>query len=109
LHASLQAVRRYEEATDALTRAAETFHDLGDRHSEAGAQNNLGAALQGLGQFEEAITAHTNASKTFRDLSDHHGEAQAPDQSRGGSAGAGPIRGGDRGAYARCHRIPRPR
>ncbi|MGA4994713.1 tetratricopeptide repeat protein [Nonomuraea bangladeshensis] len=50
---------------------------LGDRHGEGQALNNLGVALQEMRRFEEAITAHRDAGAIYRELGDRHGEGMA--------------------------------
>ncbi|MFF2132435.1 tetratricopeptide repeat protein [Streptomyces olivochromogenes] len=48
--------------------------ELGDRHREGTALNNLGLALREVRRFEEAIDAHTTAATVFRELGDRHRE-----------------------------------
>jgi Flp pilus assembly protein TadD len=57
--------------------AAAIFRDLGDRHSEGQALNNLGIALQEVRRFEEAIDAHTQSVAIHRELDDRHSEGGA--------------------------------
>ncbi|MFF2519930.1 tetratricopeptide repeat protein, partial [Streptomyces sp. NPDC058086] len=77
LGGALQGVRRFEEAIDAHTRAADIARELGDRHREGTALNNLGGALRQVRRFEEAIDAHTRAADIARELGDRHGEGTA--------------------------------
>ncbi|MFI0418615.1 ATP-binding protein [Spongiactinospora sp. 9N601] len=66
--------------TDWITLAAIALHtaeDLGDRHGEGRALNNLGPALRQVRRFEEAITAYEHAATIFRETGDRHGEGQA--------------------------------
>ncbi|WP_416902648.1 ATP-binding protein [Micromonospora echinospora] len=53
------------------------FRQVGDRHGEGQAWNNLGLALQKLRRFDEAINAHTNARDIFHQLGNRHSEGQA--------------------------------
>ncbi|MEU0630603.1 tetratricopeptide repeat protein, partial [Streptomyces sp. NPDC005989] len=70
--------RRYFDDWITLTTTALTVcRELGDRHGEGQALNNLGAALQGVRRFVEAIDALTQAATIYRELGDRHREGQA--------------------------------
>ncbi|MEV4804249.1 tetratricopeptide repeat protein [Nonomuraea sp. NPDC049421] len=70
--------RRYLDDQLAVAHAAlDACRELGDRHGEGPALNNLGNALREGGHFEEAITAHQGAAAIFRELGDRHGEGRA--------------------------------
>ncbi|MFB7260777.1 tetratricopeptide repeat protein [Streptomyces nojiriensis] len=60
-----------------LTTCALTiYREVGDRHGEGTALNNLGLALGEVRRFEEAINAHTQALAICRELGDRRGEGQ---------------------------------
>ncbi|WP_224274444.1 tetratricopeptide repeat protein [Streptomyces sp. LS1784] len=86
------------------TRTATTaYRQLGDKHGEASAWNNLGATLKGLRRFEEAEQAHRTATTTYRQLDDKLAEARAWNNLGAALRGRGefePAVGGDRGAVA---------
>ncbi|MDQ1041969.1 tetratricopeptide repeat protein [Streptomyces sp. V4I2] len=63
------------------------YRDLGDRHGEAMALNNLGLALRKMRRFGEAIDAHTQALAIYRDHGDHHREGVALSNLGGALAG----------------------
>ncbi|MEV6549212.1 tetratricopeptide repeat protein, partial [Streptomyces sp. NPDC051597] len=69
--------RRFDDWITITTTALTVCRELGDRHGEGGALNNLGLALAEVRRFEEAITAHTQAAAIARKLGDRHGEGQA--------------------------------
>ncbi|MET8861211.1 tetratricopeptide repeat protein, partial [Streptomyces sp. NPDC004579] len=70
--------RRYFDDWITLTTTALTVcRELGDRHGEGGALNNLGLVLRDVRRFEEAVDAHIQAATVFREFSDRHGEGQA--------------------------------
>ena len=70
-------MRRFDEAITADQRAVALFAELGDRHGEAMALDNLGLALREVRRFDEAITAHQQAVALFAELGDRHREAMA--------------------------------
>ncbi|MFI7099430.1 ATP-binding protein [Streptomyces sp. NPDC050161] len=72
---ALQGLRRFDEAVEVHTRAAEAFAELGHPHAEAMALDNLGTALRNLWRIDEAIEAHTRAATFFRQAGDRHQEA----------------------------------
>ncbi|MZE50965.1 hypothetical protein GTY86_06460, partial [Streptomyces sp. SID5770] len=51
--------------------------ELGDRHSEGIALNNLGVALREVRRFDEAVHAHTQAILILDELNDQHNKDQA--------------------------------
>jgi tetratricopeptide (TPR) repeat protein len=57
--------------------AAAIYREIGERHGEAKALNNLGAALGELGRFEETIAALHKAAAIFGETGDRHGEGRA--------------------------------
>jgi tetratricopeptide (TPR) repeat protein len=69
--------RRFDDwlATTAISLKA--ARDLGDRHGEGTALNNLGLALVKVRRFEEAITACQDAAAIYRETGDRHGEGTA--------------------------------
>ncbi|MEV4742525.1 tetratricopeptide repeat protein [Streptomyces sp. NPDC049555] len=67
--------RRYFD--DAIAIAEQAFtaaRELGYRHGEGQALNNLGLALREVRRFEEAIDTHSQAVTIYRELGDRHGE-----------------------------------
>ncbi|MER6618028.1 tetratricopeptide repeat protein [Streptomyces xantholiticus] len=74
---ALRQVRRFDEAIDAHTRAADIFRELDDRDSEGQALNNLGAALAEVRRFDEAIDAHARAADIHCETGDRHLEGTA--------------------------------
>ena len=77
LGAALAAVRRFEEAIEAHTRAHDLYQQVDDAHGEARAWNNLGVALAAVRRFEEAIEAHTRDLRYCQRVSDVLGQASA--------------------------------
>ncbi|MFF2436663.1 tetratricopeptide repeat protein [Streptomyces sp. NPDC058107] len=69
--------RYFDEWVTLTTTALAVFRELGDRHGEGGALNNLGTALRQVRRFEEAIDAETQAAAVFRELGDRHSEGTA--------------------------------
>jgi tetratricopeptide (TPR) repeat protein len=69
--------RYFDEWITLTTTALAVFRELGDRHGEGGALNNLGAALQGVRRFKEAIDVQTRAAAVFHELGNRHGEGTA--------------------------------
>ncbi|OQD51664.1 hypothetical protein BM536_038805 [Streptomyces phaeoluteigriseus] len=72
----LRERRFFLEAVTTAEQALTTARELGDRHSEAIALDNLGTALDQVRRFEEAITAHNQAIDICRELGDRHSEGQ---------------------------------
>ncbi|MFI1585102.1 tetratricopeptide repeat protein [Embleya sp. NPDC020630] len=69
--------RLFDDWITVTTAALAIHRELGDRHSEGEAWNNLGIALREVRRFEEAIDAHTTAAAIHRELGDRHGEGRA--------------------------------
>ncbi|GGW77957.1 ATP-binding protein [Streptomyces galilaeus] len=69
--------RFFLDAVTTAEQALTTARELGDRHGEGRALNNLGTALRKVRRFDDAITAHTQAIDIFRELGDRHGEGMA--------------------------------
>jgi tetratricopeptide (TPR) repeat protein len=69
-------MRRVDEAITAHQQARDIYREVGDRHGEGEAWNNLGLALRRVGRFDEAITAHQEARDIYRELGDQYGQAQ---------------------------------
>jgi DDE superfamily endonuclease/Tetratricopeptide repeat len=69
--------RRYFRWALAATQAAAIKVEVGDRHGEGMALNNLGNALGEVRRFEEAITAYTQAAAIFVEVGDRHSEGTA--------------------------------
>ncbi|MCX4884747.1 tetratricopeptide repeat protein [Streptomyces sp. NBC_00847] len=70
--------RRYFDDWITLTTTALVIcRELGDRHGEGAALNNLGLVLRQVGRFEEAIDAHTQDLVIFHELGHRHGEGTA--------------------------------
>jgi tetratricopeptide (TPR) repeat protein len=63
-------VGRYEEATDALTRALQLYTESGDRHREATVLNSLGVVLLRRGEARDGAEVITRALEIHRDLGD---------------------------------------
>ncbi|AXB43687.1 hypothetical protein A4R43_15055 [Amycolatopsis albispora] len=74
---ALRGARWFGEAITALQKARDLYGELGDRHGEGRAWNNLGNVLRQVRRFDEAITAHQNHLKICRELNDHHAEGVA--------------------------------
>ncbi|MGW7134331.1 tetratricopeptide repeat protein, partial [Streptomyces bobili] len=72
----LRERRFFLEAVTTAEQALTTARELGDRHSEATALDNLGTALDQVRRFEEAITAHNQAIDICRELGDRYNEGQ---------------------------------
>src|SRR5581483_11693949 len=73
----LRQVGKLEGAITACQDAAAIFREIGDRHSEGAALNNLGSALRQVSRFDEAIAAHQDAAAIFRETGDRQNEAIA--------------------------------
>ncbi|MEU0646003.1 tetratricopeptide repeat protein [Streptomyces umbrinus] len=69
--------RHFDDAITTAQHALTAARELGDRHNEGTALNNLGIALRKVRRFEEAIDTHTQAATTFRELGDRHSEGTA--------------------------------
>ncbi|MFD9864820.1 hypothetical protein [Streptomyces alboflavus] len=69
--------RHFDDSITVTTTALAVCHELGDRHGEGAALNNLGGALREVRRFEEAIDAHTRDLAICRVLGDRHGEGTA--------------------------------
>ncbi|TDQ54322.1 TerB N-terminal domain-containing protein [Actinorugispora endophytica] len=74
---ALQGVRRFGEAVEAHTRARDLYDESGDRHSAAGAWNNLGLALEEFGGREKAVAAVERAAALYTETDDDRGQAIA--------------------------------
>ncbi|MFI9559803.1 tetratricopeptide repeat protein, partial [Nonomuraea endophytica] len=70
-------MRRFEEAIAAHQQDLIIFREVGDRHGEGMAWNNLGLALREVRRFEEAIAAHQQDLIIFREVGDRHREGTA--------------------------------
>ena len=69
--------RRFDDWLATTTISLNAARDLGDRHGEGAALNNLGLALQEVRRFDEAITAHQEDLAICRETGDRHGEGMA--------------------------------
>ena len=69
--------RHFTDWITITTNARDILGQLGDRHGEGAAWNNLGLALQRVRRFDEAITAHTTDLEICQQLGDRHGEGKA--------------------------------
>ncbi|MFI9552760.1 tetratricopeptide repeat protein [Nonomuraea endophytica] len=58
------------------------MREVGDRHGEGMALNNLGAALRQVRRFEEAIVAYEQATAICREVGDRRGEGMALNKPR---------------------------
>ncbi|MEK8174516.1 tetratricopeptide repeat protein [Streptomyces sp. M19] len=67
----------YAEAGDLLHRALGFCQDLGNRHGQANALNDLGHVLHLTGKHDEAARQLRRALALFRDIGDLQGEAEA--------------------------------
>ena len=68
-------MRRFEEAITAYQDAAAIYREIGDRHGEGMALDNLGTALAEVRRFEEAITAHQDSAAIFQETGDRYRES----------------------------------
>ena len=77
----LGAVQRltedYPAAAASLTRALQTFRDLGDRQGQARALHDLGVVQRLTRDYPAATASLTRALQLFRDLGDRYGQAAA--------------------------------
>ncbi|MFI6587440.1 tetratricopeptide repeat protein, partial [Embleya sp. NPDC050493] len=69
--------RLFDDWITVTTAALAIHQELGDRHGEGRAWNNLGLALQEVRRFEEAIDAHRQDLRICQELGDRHGEGRA--------------------------------
>ncbi|MEU5927105.1 tetratricopeptide repeat protein [Streptomyces antimycoticus] len=69
--------RYFQDAITTGRHVLTTVRELGDRHSEGQALNNLAITLRRVRRFEEAITIHTQDLVICRELGDRHGEGAA--------------------------------
>ncbi|MFC7900251.1 ATP-binding protein [Streptomyces griseoincarnatus] len=73
----LRQSRYFHDALTTAQHALSAARELGDRHTEGTALNNLGIALKGVRRFEEAIDVLTRAVGILRELGDRHTEGTA--------------------------------
>ncbi|MDK1476844.1 tetratricopeptide repeat protein [Streptomyces sp. 549] len=73
----LDRFRYFHDALTTAQHALTATRELGDRHLEGTALNNLGVAHQKVRRFDDAIKVHTTAAGIYRDIDDTHSEGGA--------------------------------
>ena len=73
----MHEVRSFQKAIAAHREAAHIFREIGDRHAEGNALNNLGLGLLKMRRFNKAISAFERAIALYEETGDRHAEYQA--------------------------------